>query len=421
MFKKITLKNGLRILFVPASNLESLTILVLVKCGSKYERKEISGISHFLEHLFFKGTKKRPTPLKVAEPLDRIGGIYNAFTSEDYTGYFAKVKSSYFNEALDWVSDIYLNSTLPEEEIEKERGVIIEEINMYHDHPMSHIFTLWKKVLYGDQPAGWDIAGTKESVLSIKRKDLISYRDSHYLASNTLICVVGNFSPKKILPKIERAFFKIKTGSPISKLPVIENQKKPQVILEYRKTDQAHLCLGVRTFNLFHPQRYSLEVLSTVLGGMMSSRLFSEIRIKRGLAYYIKTESVLDPDTGFLVTSAGIKNEKVEEAISLILKEYKKVKEKKISLNEIKKAKDNLKGKLALLLETSDSQASFFAFQELLEEKILTPEQVFKAIDKVDAKKVLECAREIFRPEKLNLAIIGPFEKKEKFEKILEI
>jgi predicted Zn-dependent peptidase len=421
MFKKITFKNGLRLITVPQKNTQSATVLVLVGTGSKYEEKRLNGISHFLEHLLFKGTKKRPTPQKVAETLDRLGGIYNAFTSEEDTGYFAKVKSTYFEEAVDWVSDIYLNSILPPEEIERERGVIIEEINMYHDNPLTHIWTLWKKLLYGDQPAGWDVAGTKETILSIKREDFISYKKTHYVAQNTIICLAGNFSQKQWIKKIEKYFAKIEKGVAPQKEKVIENQKKPELILETRDIDQTHLCLGVRAFNLFHPLKYTIEVLATILGGMMSSRLFNEIRVKRGLAYYIKTEVNLDSDTGYLVTSAGIKNEKVEEAINIILKEYKRAKEKFFSEAEIKKARDYLKGKLALSMETSDNLAFFFAFQEMLEGKIKNLEEIFKEIDKVDRKKILECSREIFRPERLNLALISPQAKKEKLEGILEV
>ena len=421
MFKKIVFKNGLRLIFVPKKSVQSATILVLVGTGSKYEDKRINGISHFLEHLLFKGTKKRPSPLKVAETLDRLGGVYNAFTSEEITGYFAKVKSSYLEKAVDWVADIYLNSILPPEEIERERGVIIEEINMYHDHPMSHIFTLWKKVLYGDQPAGWDIAGTKESILSIKRKDFILYKKTHYLAQNTIVCLAGNFSEKEWIRKIENYFSKIEEGQIPKKPKVVENQKKPALILENRKIDQTHLCLGVRAFNLFHPLKYSIEVLATILGGMMSSRIFNEIRVKKGLAYYVKTEVNLDTDTGYLVTSAGVKNEKAEEAIKIILKEYKKAKEKFFSTEEIEKSKNYLKGKLALSIETSDNLAFFFSLQEMLEGKIKTLEEIFREIDSVDKKSILECAREIFQPQKLNLALIGPSTKREKLEKILEV
>ena len=437
MFEKTVLKNGLRIITISQKNTKAVTVLVLVGTGSKYERKEINGISHFLEHMYFKGTRKRPSTTAIAETLDKVGGIYNAFTGEEYTGYFAKVASSHFDLALDWVSDIFLNSILPEKEIEKEKGVIIEEINMIYDHPMSYVQTLWPKLLYGDQPAGWDIAGTKETVPKMTREKLIDYMKKQYVAKNTIVSVAGNFNEKLAIDKVKKYFSKIKKMKPITKPKVIdasirsastlsrvrrvEKQEKPEILLHFRQTDQTHLCLGTRAFNLFHPQRYALDLLTVILGGMMSSRLFIEVRAKLGIAYYINTSSEMNPDTGFLFTQAGLDNKNVEKGIFTILKEYKKISEKKVPGEELKKAKDYLKGKTTLLLESSDAQASFYATQELLEKKILTPEEIFKKIDKVTREDILKVAKEIFKPEKLNLALIGPFKDKDKFQQSLKI
>jgi predicted Zn-dependent peptidase len=421
MFKKITLKNGLRVIVVPQKNTQAVTVLILVGTGSKYETKEINGISHFLEHMYFKGTKKRPSTIAVAETLDKVGGIYNAFTSEEYTGYFAKADGFHLDLALDWVSDIYLNSLLPEKEIEKEKGVIIEEINMRYDHPMIYIGTLWNKLLYGDQPAGWDVAGTKESVAKISRSDLINYRENQYVAENTIICIAGKIDEFNIISKIKKYFFKIKTNQSKNKPKIFEKQTKPQLFLETRKTDQVHFCLGVRGYNLFHPQRYAQELLGIICGGMMSSRLFIEIRDKMGIAYYINTNVSADTDTGFLVTQAGIDNNKTGLGIAVILKEYQKISQKKVPQKELKKAKDYLKGKMTLLLETSDAQASFYGIQELLEKKILSPKEIFKNIDKVSENDILKVAKDIFRSEKLNLALIGPFEDKAKFQQLLKL
>jgi len=431
MYKKITLKNGLRIITVPQQNSQAATILVLVGTGSKYETKETKGISHFLEHLYFKGTKKNPSALAVAEILDKLGGIYNAFTAEEYTGYYAKVAAVHFETALDWVSDIYLNSLLPEKEIKKERGVIIEEINMYSDTPMLYIGELWKNLLYGDQPAGWDIAGTKETVGRIARKQISDYMKSQYVASNTIVCAAGNIS-SSVVDQIKNRFSGIRPGKARLKQLVIDaavgqaakavgRQTKPAVLVFPKNTDQTHLALGVRSFNVFHPQRFSQEILGIILGGMMSSRLFVEIREKLGLAYYVKTEVEGNPDTGFLMTRAGIDNQRVEKAIKAILKEYRKISQRKISLAELKKAKENFKGKLALYLESSDAKTSFYAGQEMLEGKILSPEEVFRRIDKITANDILKVAKEVFKPAGLNLALIGPFEKEEKFQKLLKL
>ncbi|MDD5145646.1 MAG: pitrilysin family protein [Candidatus Pacebacteria bacterium] len=422
MYKKINLKNGLRIITVPAKNTQAVTVLVLVGTGSKYETKKINGISHFLEHMYFSGTKKRPSTIAVAETLDKVGGIYNAFTSEEYTGYFAKVDSAYFEIALDWVSDIFLNSLLPEKELKKEKGVIIEEINMYQDQPMSYVRVLWQKILYGDQPAGRSVAGTKESVSGIERKDLLNYMESQYVAKNTIVCVAGNIKEEESIEKVKKYFSKMRESLPKPKPKVFEKQTRPEVLAHFRQTDQTHLCLGARAYNIFHPKRYAQEILGTILGGggMMSSRLFEEVRTKLGIAYYVDTDIDDNTDTGCLVTQAGVDNSKVEKAISTILREYKRISQTEVPKAELKKAKDNMKGKLSLLLETSDAKASFYAGQELLEKKILTPEKIFEKIDKISADDILKVGRDIFQPKNLNLALIGPFKEKEKFERLLK-
>ena len=419
MFKKITLKNGLRIIVVPQRSTESVTVLALVGTGSKYENKEISGVSHFLEHMFFKGTKKRQDKLEIAETLDRIGGIYNAFTSEDYTGYFAKVASSQFDLALDWVSDIFLNSLLPEKEAEREKGVIIEEINMTHDNPMSHVGLLWSKLLYGDQPAGWDIAGTKESVSQMTRQNLFDYMKSQYVASNTIVCIAGNIKEAEAIQKVKKYFAGIGATNFKSRPAVKEEQKTPECLLRQKETDQTHLCFGARGYNVFHPQRYAQDILGVILGGMMSSRLFMEVREKLGLAYYVRTSVEANPDTGYLVTQAGVDNNNVEKAVSAILGEYKKISLEKVPLPELEKAKEYIKGKMALLLESSDALATFYGMQELLEKEILTLKQIYGKIDKVSDKDVLRVAHDLFGRDKLNLALVGPFKDRQPFQKIL--
>lgn len=405
---------------MPQKSTQAVTVLVLVGTGSKYEQRDISGISHFLEHMFFKGTKKRPNKLEIAETLDKVGGIYNAFTGEDYTGYFAKVEASKFELALDWVSDIFLNSLLPEKEAEREKGVITEEINMIYDNPMAHVGILWSKLLYGDQPAGWDIAGTKETVAKMTQQKLADYMKSQYVASNTVICVAGKIENSHAINKIREYFSGIKSAAFNPKAAVIERQTQPECLLHFKETDQTHLCFGVRGYNLFHPKKYVQDVLGVILGGMMSSRLFMEVRDNLGLAYYIRTEADANPDTGYLVTQAGVDNKNTEKAVSVILREYKRISEKKVPANELKKAKDYITGKMALLLESSDALASFYGSEELLQKEILTPEQMYAKINKVSANDVLLVAKDIFQPGKLNLALIGPFREKASFLKILK-
>jgi predicted Zn-dependent peptidase len=258
-------------------------------------------------------------------------------------------------------------------------------------------------------------------VLGMGRKALFDYRKKQYVAPNTLICVAGDFDSKNALKLLEKYFSGISGSFPFYQKPqVIEEQKQPKCLLEKRKTDQAHFSLGVRAYNLFHPRRYALEVLGVILGGMMSSRLFIELREKLGLCYYVKTDAELDPDTGFLATSAGVDNKNIEKAISVILREYKRVSQKRISPEELKKAKDNIKGKMALSLESSDSLAGFYALQELMEKRILTQEEIFKLINRVSSADIQKTARDIFKPQGLNLVLLGPFKKQEYFQKLLK-
>ncbi|MFH0739831.1 MAG: pitrilysin family protein [bacterium] len=421
MYKKIILDNGLRIMLVPNKNTQAVTVLAVVGAGSKYENKKNNGISHFVEHMFFKGTKKRPNTLAISETLDRVGGFYNAFTSKEYTGYFAKVDSKHTDLALDWVSDIFLNSKIDSKEIEKERGVIIEELNMYLDTPVRHIRDLFETLLYGDQPAGWEIIGTKDNLKKVQRKDFIDYIKNHYSASNTIVCVSGNFNQVKMTEDIKRKFRVINKQRPEGKIRVVEGQKEPQMHLKFKETDQTHFCLGVRAFDLFSPKIYVQEVLATILGGNMSSRLFIKVREKNGLAYYIKTDAESFTDSGYLVTQAGVPHTALAKAIAMILKEYKNLAQVTVAESELKKAKDYLKGNLTLSLESSDALASFYAGQELLTGKILTLKDECAKIDKVKASEVRALAKEIFKKQSLNLSIIGPHKNENQLQKLMRV
>ena len=421
MYKKTALPNGLRIITVPMPDTKTVTVLILVATGSKYETKKINGISHFLEHMTFKGTKKRGTPLAIVEPLDRIGSQYNAFTGQEYTGYYAKANSRHLDLLLDIVSDITLNPKFKQEEINKERGVIIEEINMYEDNPAKKIGDIWTDLLYGDQPAGWDTAGKKEIIAKLMRGDFVKYHNDHYVASKTVAVVSGNIEHDNIVHKIKKLFKSISNAKGKDKIPAKESQKNPEIKVFYKKTDQTHIALGVRSYNIFDKRRYAADVLATILGGGMSSRLFQLLRDKMGAAYYVRTFSDESTDTGNLATWAGIDNRRTEEIIKAILEEYRKIKNIKVSAAELTKAKEHLEGSLILGIETSDELASFYGFQEILKREILKPEEVIKKIRAVAIGDVLAVAQDIFKSEKLNLAIIGPYKNKEQFENLLRI
>jgi len=423
MYKKIKLNNGLRIITIPVKNANSVTVLVLVGTGSKYEKKEINGISHFLEHLFFKGTKKRPNTLKISETLDMIGGQYNAFTSKEMTGFWAKVDKKHTDIALDWISDMFLNSKFKAEEIEREKGVVIEELNMYLDTPTVYVTELFEDLLYKDQPAGWRIVGEKENILNFDREKVLDYYKNHYSAKNTVVAVAGDVNPRQIEEKIRKYFSKVKKSQFLTKSVVKEAQIRPEVLIHHKKTDQTHFCLGVRAYNIFDPRRYALSLIAVILGGNMSSRLFISVRERNGLGYYVHTSIDATTDTGYLVTQSGIKNDSLEKAVGLVIDEYRDLRDEKIIDKELKKAKDYMMGSMSLSLDATDVQASFYASQEVMEREVLTPEEKMKMIDKVSVSDIKEVAEDIFKDEKLNLAVIGPFEErdKEKFQKLLKI
>lgn len=395
------------------------TVLVLVEAGSKYETKEINGISHFLEHMCFKGTKKRPQSIDITSELDGIGARYNAFTGMEYTGYYAKAMPEHFDKILDVISDIYQNQIFDSGEIDKERGVIIEEINMYEDLPMRRVQEFFTSLLYGDQPAGWDIAGRKEVIKKITREDFIKYHNEHYLAKSSLVVVAGKFNEDEAVKKIETAFTGIKSGVKTPKIKTVEQQSKPEILLKHKKTDQTHLVLGVRAFDIFDKRKYVLEVLADILGGGMSSRLFQKIREEMGAAYYVNASADLYTDHGYLAASAGIDNNKIEQVVLAVLEEFQKIISEPIGDEELRRVKDHLTGNLIIGLETSDQLAGYYGGQEILTKEIISPKDLAKKIQAVEAKEIMAVAEDIFQNRKLNLAIIGPFEEKEKFEKIL--
>lgn len=420
-FKLTKLSNGLRILTVPSKESLSFRITVLVNTGADFETKENNGISHFLEHMCFKGTKKRPSNLAIVQELDNVGGSYNAFTGTEYTGYYAKVAHQNKELALDIVSDIYLNSQFPEKEMKKEKGVIIEEINMYKDNSQAYIWDLWEKLLYGDQAVGRSILGTKSNIRSFKREDFLKYYNSQYKVRSTLVVVSGNFNEREIISKVKDRFRDIKLGKGKAKELVKEKQNKPQVLIKNKKTDQTHLVLGVRGISLFDKRLYALKVLDVIFDGGMSGILFQTIREKLGVAYYIYSTISCSTDYGFWAVAAGIDNNRLEEVVSSVLEEWKKFKTKPIDIKDIKKAKSYITGKLALGIENVHNVASSFASQELLKQKIETPDQYLRKIKQVTAHDIQKVAEDLLKSKFLNLALIGPHKNKQRLQKLLHV
>ncbi len=405
--KKITTKNGLRIVHIPMKDNPATTVLVLSESGSKYESKEQNGISHFLEHVCFKGTAKRPGAFKISEELDSIGAQYNAFTSHEFTGYYAKAPIRQFEKILDVVSDLYLNPSLPAKELEKEKGVILEEINMYEDLPQRVVMDMFMSLLYGDQPAGRNILGTKETVSSFSREDVVNYRSKHYVSEGTLVLVSGNLPSKEVFKKVESAFAGISETKKSGKKRVAQKQTKPAQVHRQRKVDQAHLVLGFRTFQANHKDSATLQIINGVLGGGMSSRLFQKLRDEMGVAYYVRSFEDLYTDHGYMAVRAGVTQNRLKEIVSVICEEFKKLKEEKVSPKELKKVKEYITGSMLLGLETSDSVAEFYAEQEILEGKMRDPKSITREIQSVTAEDVQRVARKIFCNKNLNLSFVN--------------
>jgi predicted Zn-dependent peptidase len=419
-YTKTVLENGLRVITVPMKDNPTVTVLMLVEAGSKYETKEKNGISHFLEHMCFKGTTKRPSNNDISLELDNIGSHYNAFTSQEITGYYAKAQYIHIDKLLDIVSDMYLNPLLPEIEIEKEKGVIIEEINMREDIPQYKVQNLITELVYGDQPAGWDIAGPKENIKKMTREDFVNYRNKFYVAGASTIVISGNFDEAKILEDVKNIFSIMPKKEKGIKEVVKESQLKPQIALFKKETDQTHMVLGVRTFNLYDKRDRVMDILVGVLDAGMSSRLFKKLRDEMGVCYYVGAGQDASTDTGFFSVSAGVDSSRVKEVISVILEELKKLKTELVSPEELQKVKQNIAGTMYLGLESSDSLAKFYGGQEIINDKIRTPEEKKAELDGVTALEVMSLAQEIFIDKSLNLAIVGRFEDKADFENILK-
>ncbi len=420
-FKLTKLSNGLRILTVPSKESLSFKATVLVNTGSGFETKENNGISHFLEHMCFKGTKKRSSSFAISQELDSIGGSYNAVTGPERTGYYAKVAHQNKKLALDIISDIYLDSQFSEKEMKKEKGVIIEEINMCKDDPQDYVGDLWYKLLYDDQAVGRSVLGTKTNIKNFKREDLLKYYKSQYKAKSTLVVASGYFNEKETINEIKYYFGDIRPGKGKTKELVKEKQNKPQVFIKNKKTDQTHLILGFRGINLFDKRKYALNVLNSIFGGGMSSILFQTIRGKLGVAYYIYSTISRSTDHGFWAVKAGINSNRLEEVIVSVLNEWKKFKMKPVDIKDLKKAKGYITGKFALGLENVHNVADNFAMQELLRQKIETPDQYLAKIKQVTARDVQKVAEDLLKTQSLNLALIGPYKNKERLQKLLHV
>lgn len=421
LYQKTFLKNGTRVITVPSHDTQACTVLVLFEVGSRYEPAALAGASHFVEHMMFKGTKRRPNTMDISHDLDSVGADYNAFTGKDYTGYYIKLNAAKTELAIDMLHDMLFHSTYAAEEVEREREVIKEEIHMYEDNPIMSAEELLEELVYRGTLAR-PIAGTRKTMDGIGRAALVKYRDLHYVPSKTVIAVAGKIGPD--VPALLEAGFgmvaepkKAPPRYPKSRLRV----GGPRLALKYKETEQVQFALGFPGFPYGHKKMAALAVLSTILGGGMSSRLFTEVRERRGLAYSVRASLSPYQDVGNFAIQAGLTKAKIDEGITVILKELGKAAKSGVTAEELTRAKEYIKGKTVLGLEESSALAEYFAKQELLQRKIHTPEERLARVDAVTREDVKEVARAVFRTNALSAALIGPFKDEKRFLKLLRV
>lgn len=417
------LKNDLPVILVPQKGAESMTLFVFCRVGSRYEREEINGASHFIEHLMFKGTKRRPTTRMISRVLDRYGAEYNAMTSKDYTGYYVKMDASHTPLAVDLLHDMLFHSHYKAAEMNRERGVILEEINMYEDNPQMHIEDLIEEALFPDSTLGWNIAGPREVIRKVTRKQLIDYRDAYYIPSRLTVVVAGNV-PVNMMSLLEKTFGKVKQPTtPVDKpfVPFDAPERLAQPLaLQEKQTEQVQLAIAFHGLGLGHEDLPAASLLGTILGGSMSSRLFEQVRERRGLCYSIRASHQPLEDTGIFSVAAGLDRSRMEEAVKTVFKELEKVRKSVVTAEELRRAKDHIRGKLTLAFEDSAFQADYYGRQWMFRGTLDTPEQRLSKLERVTASDIKRVARQILQPSHMASAVIGPFAKKAALAKMFD-
>ncbi len=419
VFERTALANGTRVVTAPIPSAQSVTCVVMFAAGSRYETPETSGIAHFAEHMFFKGTEQRPTARAIAGEIDGIGGEFNAFTGKEATGYYVKCAAETRDTALDVLADMLQRSKFDAEEIEREKGVIVEEMNMYFDTPRSYIGSVYERLLYGDQPLGWDIIGRKETVRGATRETFLSYLDRWYRPERMVIGVGGRLGDG-LHERLEELFGGVaprETGGP--ETVALPADGSPVSVFT-KPSDQAHLIVGARGYETGHPDRYAVQLLGTVLGGGMSSRLFTEVRERRGLAYYVYAAASTYADAGSLSAQAGVDITRIDDAVSTIVGELRRIVDEAVPGDELEKARNFAKGRFVLGLESPHGTIMYGLRREVLEGCAREPSEVLAGLDAVSVEDVQRVARDILGG-RLFLAVIGPFDDPERFEPLVQI
>jgi len=422
LHKLTVLDNGLKVVTNRMVDFHSLALGLWIKTGGRYEGKDDQGVSHFMEHMLFKGTKRRSCQ-QLKQAIEAKGGIFNAFTAEEYVCYYVKILSEQLDVASDVLTDMVLNSTFDGGNIEKERKVIFEELRMYLDLPMQYVHDLLDELIWPNHPLGMSLVGTYDTVGSIKRSDLIRRKEGFHLPNNIIVAACGNIDHDSFVSKVNKLFKKTRPGKSCLPEKVRPALSRPRTKFYHKDTEQTHICVGTRALSRQHPERLALALLNIILGGNMSSRLFNEIREKRSLAYEIGSSLKQYRDTGSFFVHAGVDNRKVKDAISVIIHELKKVQAKPVSKKELDMAREYYRSGLLMMLESTMSNMLFLGEQIASIGKIDTKDKILHELAKVDIDMINNVSRRIFLNKNLKLAMIGPQEDKEKeaIEKLLRL
>jgi len=419
LYQKTTLGNGLRVITAAMPHTKAVSISIFIGVGSRYETEAQAGVSHFIEHLLFKGTPKRPTAREISEAIEGVGGMLNGGTDKELTVYWCKVAKPHWQMALDVLSDVLLNSKFDPQEIEKERTVIIEEINMSKDSPAQQVNLLIDDLLWPNHPLGRDIAGSRESVTGITRDMMLGYLAEKYSPDSTVIVVSGNIEHQEVISAVQQVLGDWVKQKIHSGYATYKGQITRQLTIETRDTEQVHLCLALPGLSLLHPNRFTLDLFNIILGEGMSSRLFAEIRDRLGLAYSIYSYVDHFLDTGSIVVYAGMEIKSMKKAVKAILEQLSQLTER-VPESELSKAKELSKGRLLLRMEDSRNVAGWLGGQEVLTGRIWTVDQVESIVDSITALEIKKLAQELFVASQLRLAVVGPVNAEEPLEELLK-
>ena len=419
VYERHTLSNGLRVLTAPLGHAKSVACYIMLAAGSRYENASNRGIAHFAEHMFFKGTERRPTARDLSMEVDTIGGEFNAFTSKEFTGYYIRCAGEQRDTALDVLVDMLRNSKFDADELEREKGVIVEEMNMYVDTPRDYVSSVYEELVFGSNPLGWETLGTKDTIKAATRETFLDYLGEWYTPPRIVVGVAGAVG-SDLLPTLEGLLGDMTGEDAGAPAPAaVERSTEPQVRLHRKDSDQANVCIGVPSYPLAHPDRYALQLLGTILGTGMSSRLFLEVRERRGLAYYVYALNSPFTDAGTLFSQAGVDLNRAEEAVEVIATEFRKLADEVVPAQELEKARALAKGRFVLQTESPNGLIMFGLRREVLEGQAAEPEDVLAGLDAVTAEDVQRVAQDVIGNQGMRCAVIGPFDDASVFEKLL--